>query len=177
MRCREARFLISMQMDGELGANQKALLAEHLQSCSACRAYAAAVCRTDALLRESLAGDQAPAGFFEHVMASLPDQPARQHVRRRARFLPGVAAAVMVLLVAGAWLWSSGYHRAPPAVETPIGITAFKVPSSENPGSSAQTPGEPRISAPLEAAQEHAGPNAAPKTAPAQRPARHPPRE
>jgi len=176
VRCREARFLISMQADGELRAEKMALLAEHLRSCPSCRAYSETVSRTDAFLRELLVGGQAPAGFLERVMQSLPALPAAQRLRRWERFIPALATAVIVLLVAGSWLWTSGHYQAPSAVNTPAGISAFKVPSSSKPGLSPQTSSEPKSSTLLSAAQEKGSQNAVPETATGQgRP--RPPRE
>lgn len=95
--CDHARMLMHLRLDGELPAEDAALLARHLEDCAECRAIDAELRRVDAALRAGLASGEPSADFAARVRARL--EPARRARPAWATWLP--AAAVFLLAAVG----------------------------------------------------------------------------
>jgi anti-sigma factor RsiW len=100
--CRRIGPLLVRSVDADLGPEEALRLARHLDRCTACRILLARERR----LAEALDGledalDVDPS-FFEAVMASLPDRPARAASPDRAstRFRRGLKLAGMASITA-----------------------------------------------------------------------------
>ena len=106
MRCRDARGLLSAELDDELDPADGSRLAHHLQRCAACRSEQAAYESLRARLRVAtpVAVDLVPAmrerlsGLPAPALANLDPVPVP--ARRRGRVLIGAVAAIVVLVVA-----------------------------------------------------------------------------
>jgi predicted anti-sigma-YlaC factor YlaD len=88
--CTRARESASARLDGELVELQEAQLEAHLHECPECRAYAEGIAASTGLLRAA-ALDQPSAAMFTPM-------PQR---RRRIGVLPAVAAAAIMIAIAG----------------------------------------------------------------------------
>ena len=133
VRCSEARYLISLMVDGELPPRKKGALDEHLRSCAECRAFAASTRQLDTLLLAYVPQGRAPEGFRDRVMEALPAAPAARPGPRgahwRLRFALGLAAAVVVLAVtAGSVLVHLRAGRL--QAKAPENVTMFNMPAS-----------------------------------------------
>ncbi len=100
--CAEARRLIGLHHDGELGALEAIPLENHLAGCESCRTRARATAALGSALRERSLAFEAPAGFS-------PRLPWRAASRFRS-FLPLAAS-----LVAGSLLTLAGAKLLPRA--------------------------------------------------------------
>lgn len=111
MECSEARKLLPGAALGDLDAEPARALAEHLESCAACRSGRAALDSTAAALRapSPLAGSTRRREAAASAMAAAyAEEVERRLFLRRRRSLPGRLAAAAILaaaLGAGAFLW------------------------------------------------------------------------
>ncbi len=100
--CEYAREQVSLQLDGELSAFEQVALAAHLESCAACRAYAASVGQVNAQLRA--AGLEQP-----DFLVVLPHRSRLRIPLRVAQVAAAAAVAVVVgLSSAGLSLTNGG---------------------------------------------------------------------
>jgi predicted anti-sigma-YlaC factor YlaD len=114
--CARARESASARLDGELVELQAAQLEAHLRSCPDCRAYAAGI--------EAITLELRAAPLVE------PAAPAfqAQQWRRRIGVIPAVAAAALVVAVAGSSFAVGGIvgragSHVPPAATTETSAT------------------------------------------------------
>src|SRR5688500_6532628 len=110
MNCDDALNLISARLDGELSADRRARLEEHLASCPACREVADGLDLHNAqLARVFGARRRAAAEIAERVVALLPSQASTRVTARRsfwAAWSPLLAAAAgfaVALMVFRPW--------------------------------------------------------------------------
>jgi mycothiol system anti-sigma-R factor len=94
--CGDAPADIEDLLDGRLDEEAAAALRAHIEVCGSCREDLAAEKELRRLLRTEC-GAQAPEGFADGVMAQVRGTAAP---RRRLLFLPAVAAAAAVLILA-----------------------------------------------------------------------------
>ena len=99
--CERAREWASADVDGELSTFERALLADHLERCGSCRAFAHDVQGLTTALRA------APREHFEVTMAGR----VRRHAR--VRLAPAAAAMAIAAVGLGSLLASSQLNRAP----------------------------------------------------------------
>jgi len=93
-------------LDGEISPSEEKELKDYLQSCSDCRKIYQELTKTIAFV-QSASHVQAPAGFVEKTMASLPKEPQRAGIKRFMRHHPlMVAAALFVILMSAAMMSS-----------------------------------------------------------------------
>src|SRR5437588_7176089 len=107
MNCEQAQNLISGQIDQEIAVADRALLDEHLQSCTACQASAESIRALDADLRRVFGFcEQSAVSVQERVLAQLraetasaiapaPVSPAKKNWAARAGWLVAVAASLL----------------------------------------------------------------------------------
>jgi anti-sigma factor RsiW len=120
MRCRQARVLVSLKLDGELSSDRSAGLREHLAACTECRDYADDEARISAQLRRSIEPpgeilaelreslrqslreqcDAGDAGRPTHLDAT-PLRVAALRTRWRTTLAGAGAAAALILVVWG----------------------------------------------------------------------------
>lgn len=115
--CDHARMLMHLRLDGELPAEDAALLARHLKSCAECRAIDEQLHQVDAALRAGLALGEPSADFAARVRARL--EPARPAHPAWATWLPAAAVfliAMVGLLVLGPRLRPTPVAAAPAVV-------------------------------------------------------------
>src|SRR5688572_14597166 len=97
MNCDDALNLISARLDGELSADRRAPLEEHLASCPACREVADGLDLQNAQLSRAFAPRRRAAGeLAERVIGQLPAGTATRVTARRsfwAAWSPMLAAA------------------------------------------------------------------------------------
>jgi anti-sigma factor RsiW len=127
--CSSIDQLITPFVDGEIGPSDGHLVAAHLMLCESCRSRVAAeqvvrdlmrerkpaMCASQApaLLRTrcaAAAAQTAPAGAGDAAatrVANVPLHPAPPAAARRARLAPLAAAASLVLIVGGAFLYQA----------------------------------------------------------------------
>jgi ferric-dicitrate binding protein FerR (iron transport regulator) len=99
MDCEQSFVLLIAEIDQEIQAEERTLLAQHLSECADCRARAAAFRLQDSDLRQAFAGRRrAVDALAGRVIAQLPPRPA--NVRDRFGWLPMLAAAAAGFLVA-----------------------------------------------------------------------------
>jgi len=108
--CDHARMLMHLRLDGELPAEDAALLARHLESCADCRAIDEELRRVDAALREGLASGEPSADLAARVCERL--QVVRPVRSAWATWLPAAA----VFLIAAVGLLVVGPRLRPPPV-------------------------------------------------------------
>lgn len=120
MNCTKAQKLLSAYHDGELSAEVRASLDEHLQGCSPCAAELAAFRKLSAVVRE--AADPAPPGRLWgaiQLQLDAEDRPAagvadprRPVPARRLRSWKLLAAAVAFVLALGlGWFAAETWFR------------------------------------------------------------------
>ena len=99
--CVEYEALLDLYVDGELEAEQMIAVADHLDTCPACRAYAdaAMAIRAEFPDEESI---PLPEGFHERVMAAVHTDAAKAKAKRKRRYsmFAPLAAACLALMVA-----------------------------------------------------------------------------
>ncbi|PRO67160.1 zf-HC2 domain-containing protein [Alkalicoccus urumqiensis] len=99
MACsREQRTLIDTYLDEEMTTREAEQLERHLQECPECRSYVDE-CSTAVARLRSMARLEAPAGFTDQVMKSLPKQPKRRQWKTWIRRHPMVITAATFFLV------------------------------------------------------------------------------
>jgi anti-sigma factor RsiW len=103
MECKDIRKLLSPFIDNELGAHDAFAVAEHLEECSACQREMEEVRRFDEQLR--VAG-RVPVDGVEELRGGIVAMLSPWAWARRWR-RAGVAAAVLLFLVAGRQLFSA----------------------------------------------------------------------
>lgn len=109
MICIEARKLIQLYLDSELGARDTLDVQQHLATCSACSALLDWFLRQDELLRESARAEAADATDQIHVRELILTKIRTQSgsgSRRWLRALEAAAAVLMAVAVAGILLRS-----------------------------------------------------------------------
>lgn len=96
MTCKQARRLIHLQLDGELGEAERRELDDHLAGCAHCARLAAELGRLEGALREGLAAPVPQADLVAGVRQQVaPTRPAR-----RASWRPYALAAAAVAVAA-----------------------------------------------------------------------------
>jgi anti-sigma factor RsiW len=108
MTCDEARRLIELDLDRELGAERAADVEAHVEACADCRGLAESRRREQGALRAKLPRFAAPAGLEEQVAAALR-QAAPPTVPRRGSLGASRLAAALAL---GAVLGGGVTYRA-----------------------------------------------------------------
>jgi hypothetical protein len=101
MTCAEARFQISLALDGVLEHVQIGVLEVHLAGCVACRAFEQAMRAEQAAVIELWPAVPVPAGFAGRIGASLPPRARRATRLAHLPRLAWVAAALLVIMVSG----------------------------------------------------------------------------
>jgi anti-sigma factor RsiW len=93
------REYLSAQADGELSAQEQALVAEHLRECASCRALQTSEQELKARLRRHLQPRPAPADLRAKLMAAIepPAPPLSRRSRPAMRWIPWAAGAVLAL--------------------------------------------------------------------------------
>ncbi len=109
--CESYLELISAQLDGELTADERARLTEHLASCEACRTYMADLAAIRAVLSEAEEADM-PAGFTEGVMRRVRESSPRSKKPSVLRRFAPLAACAAVFAVVFAANGFSGFGGA-----------------------------------------------------------------
>lgn len=112
--CDEILDLISARLDGELTAEQKTALAEHLSACPECSALA----RDLEGLHAAMPGLNVtpPAAIMENVMARIKEEakvvsfPTKKKPSRQWRAL-GAAAAIFAVVLAGTFALRGGMNN------------------------------------------------------------------
>lgn len=111
--CDEFLDLISAALDGELSADERAALNEHLNQCCACKALFDDLCSLHEAT-ENIEETEAPAGFARQVMERIAAEPAQEAPSRivsfpskRKIYYPwkkwAVSAAVVAVVALGAY--------------------------------------------------------------------------
>jgi hypothetical protein len=119
MRCEDLHPELSAWIDGELPAEDRARIAEHLQTCPACRDYVRDLQDTSSRVR-TLPTPRAPAAMTQAAMSQvniMQRQAVASRSRRRLAFgwpipalgigLAGVAAAIAVAVFFGRLEWKN----------------------------------------------------------------------
>ncbi|GIQ69503.1 anti-sigma factor [Xylanibacillus composti] len=109
MKCNEAITFIHEYMDGDLDAQGRMDLRQHLVDCAACRQRMDQYTRTTALIR-SMPRSPVPDYLVDSVMQALPGTRKRQVWTRWVRQHPAVTAAVLfiaVMLLSLVSMWDS----------------------------------------------------------------------
>jgi len=104
VKCRQARVLISEDLNDSLTPDQQQALEAHLSRCRRCRVLSAYVRQAVTLLRQ-LPEDAPTPGFWQRLRPRVPESPKRRWAwvpvlsvrQRRELALPAAAAAVAML--------------------------------------------------------------------------------
>jgi predicted anti-sigma-YlaC factor YlaD len=110
--CTRARESASARLDGELAELQAAQLEAHLRACPECQAFADGIAASAGLLRAAALGQ--PSG------PTFTPMPQR---RRRIGVLPAVAAAAIMIAVAGSSFAVGGMLGGRQSARTPAPTT------------------------------------------------------
>jgi anti-sigma factor RsiW len=99
MDCKQARELLSAQLDVELGGSESIALEAHLQSCTECQAEFAEQARLRARMKDDVQYFRAPANLEKRIKAMLPQPAAPERERPRwtgswLRWAPGLAGVL-----------------------------------------------------------------------------------
>src|SRR5262245_12672745 len=70
MRCNRARELVGAYVDGELGGDDRASMAAHIEACAVCRQLMCDIKRTSKAIAE-LGREPAPAALASRIRGSL----------------------------------------------------------------------------------------------------------
>jgi len=124
MSCRRVRPWITRSVDGDLEPGEALRLARHLSTCTACRIVLARETRLAEILEGVDDTCSVDESFFEAVMASLPERPARPAValsrkdrwRRGLRLAAWGSIAALGAALAGRFLPSISLDVATPAM-------------------------------------------------------------
>src|SRR5687768_5719005 len=97
MRCEDVRLELSARLDGEVDADNDALLTAHLEECAECRAHEEALRK----VKRAVALQAAPPvrDVATSVMARISTDVATRRLERRSMLRTAVAAAVITTLV------------------------------------------------------------------------------
>jgi hypothetical protein len=137
MKCDDALELISAALDGELTAEERAALDEHLANCPACAALYEELSGQSHLLREL--DCHVPEGLSQRILSQLPEQSAPPKKRRRVIHWQkwGALAACAALVVwAGLTLPS---HLGRSGSDSSSGAAPVSVNADENGAPTAYT--------------------------------------
>jgi len=93
MKCQEAKFLISLYIDGELEEDQKIALFQHLSSCSECQEELHEANYLNKLMRNYCYEEDPPSNFSQQVMKKVentkaPERDFRADKKDSPRFSP-----------------------------------------------------------------------------------------
>ena len=114
MQCEDMMALLQQHIDGEISAQDEALLQSHLQSCETCRALLCAYEQIDAGVAQLQ--EEPPENMAKGIMYRIaPERYGKKHGQKQRRFYFGgtaiaAAAAVLLLLFGSGKLtlpWSS----------------------------------------------------------------------
>ena len=95
LNCEQAKELSLQDIDGEISAENKVLLSEHLDTCESCRLEYEQLKAVSAYLRELAI--EVPNELHEGVMAEIgKEKKSRARFMRRIRILTGAAAAAVI---------------------------------------------------------------------------------
>lgn len=95
LNCEQAKELLQQDIDGEISTEDKALLAEHLNSCENCQNEYEQLKAVSSYLSELAI--EVPTELHESVMAEIgKEKKTRARFMRRIRVLTGAAAAAVV---------------------------------------------------------------------------------
>lgn len=101
MTCEQVRQRLFDYLDGIGEAGERTAIAAHLDACPACTAELRATDGMEKRMRQALAGDRAPDGLWDRVMASIDaDDAVRPRGWRTGWPAMAVAATVAALLIA-----------------------------------------------------------------------------
>ncbi len=107
MNCQQAEQWLLLKDAGELPARNRLRLEDHLDGCASCRSYQDDLERVTAVVRRSLpAGapaERALAAILETACTRKPVQRIPKWIRLVWR--PALAAAALLMLCLGGWLW------------------------------------------------------------------------
>lgn len=114
MTCEHCVALLSALLDGELNEDERTAVMQHLSECEECRAHFNELCAMHELLA-SMGEEKAPEGFSARVMQRVRGQRLRRTLRR----VSGLAACLVLTLLAGGLFLSTGLSKstAPESVE------------------------------------------------------------
>jgi anti-sigma factor RsiW len=112
MSCSQIHSRLEAYVDGRINAEEKMAIRDHLASCAACRAEAELIGEVERRMRAAFAADAPPEALRQRVDAILrPDHGAgAARGQLRGSWRAAVAAAVVLLAVAGAALSSLGVY-------------------------------------------------------------------
>ena len=152
--CVEYEALLDLYVDGELEAEQMIAVADHLDTCPACRAYAEAAMAICAEFPDE-ESTPLPEGFHDRVMAAVHTDAAKTNAKRKHRYsmFAPLAAACLALMVAvnggtGSRKESAAASpsAAPPAVQysltanEPSAAPAASAPAAAEPAPAMEAP-------------------------------------
>jgi hypothetical protein len=130
--CRETRDLLAAFLDGEIPADRRHTLQDHLDACGGCRGFMRMERAFSEEMRARLAWKEAPGGLMVRLRAGLDEIDSRRTERGSRLVLPewirwGAWAAAAVLLLSvmlvpalrqyapgvydGAVMWATGAER------------------------------------------------------------------
>ena len=143
--CVEYEALLDLYVDGELEAEQMIAVADHLDTCPACRAYveAAMAIRAEFPDEEST---PLPEGFHGRVMAAVHTDAAKAKRKRRYSMFAPLAAACLALMVAvngGAGSRKESAAASPSAAPLAVQYSLTANEPSAAPAASAPAAAEP----------------------------------
>ncbi len=122
MECREARQLIPLLQDGELGEAESLRMQEHLAGCEACREEFALWSSVASALSGMVSEVKAPSGFARSVMAEINTQRHPWYTRLPQVWKQAAAAAAAFAVIAAGSLGlvtNQFWARAPLIAENP----------------------------------------------------------
>jgi anti-sigma factor (TIGR02949 family) len=125
--CQEVKKFLQVYIDGELDAEDRRILEEHLAACPVCRASVEYERRFRDAIRARIPKVTAPEDFKQQLSEAIAQVPSRRPVLRRLvwGFVPATAA--LALVITFTWTVTSGFtplvdeavlqHSASPPVE------------------------------------------------------------
>ena len=107
--CENARELISLYIDGELGADETAKIEEHIAGCEECSRFL----RSYSLFKDSIPDDvEPPAELLSGVMAGVREINAEKKKKKRPALIlrwTAIAASFAIVTFAGISLMNGGF--------------------------------------------------------------------
>lgn len=110
MTCDDLSRYLDLYLDGELAIRERSEVEAHLRSCEACRTAMTMEFRFRQAFRETMLELKAPRSLHSGIRARL----ARRHAKTTPRWIPTLAYAVSIAVVAGA-----GYGVVAVATDSP----------------------------------------------------------
>lgn len=159
--CEFYQELISRMVDGELSAEEQAVLAPHLENCPECAALAEAFKSISGVI----AGDMAepPEALTENVMAELRRAEVSAKNRKKIRWKgPLATAACLTVIVAATWLLPNMFRAGSAApAEMPAAASDQAAPQTREYAETAEEAEENTVAAAGTATETGAAPKEA----------------